>query len=79
MGLPIDTMKASSDRHLALFAFVVYGLVMFLKALGYVSVELANFLSQIEKGVNPAPVVDEKQFLVCHYSIDQAYRGISGN
>ncbi|MBA0666258.1 hypothetical protein Goklo_002692 [Gossypium klotzschianum] len=49
--------KASSDRHLALFAFVVYGLVMFLKALGYVSVELANFLSQIEKGVNPAPVV----------------------
>ncbi|MFQ6648044.1 hypothetical protein Gotur_021856 [Gossypium turneri] len=49
--------KASGDRHLALFVFVVYGLVVFLKALGYVSVELANFLSQIEKGVNPSPAV----------------------
>ncbi|MBA0613181.1 hypothetical protein Godav_013672 [Gossypium davidsonii] len=36
--------KASNDRHLALFAFTVYGLIIFLKALGYVSVELANFL-----------------------------------
>ncbi|MBA0662445.1 hypothetical protein Goklo_006566 [Gossypium klotzschianum] len=31
--------KASSDRHLALFAFVVYGLIVFPKALGYVSIE----------------------------------------
>ncbi|MFQ6648045.1 hypothetical protein Gotur_021856 [Gossypium turneri] len=30
--------KASGDRHLALFVFVVYGLVVFLKALGYVFV-----------------------------------------
>ncbi|MBA0765464.1 hypothetical protein Gotri_014659 [Gossypium trilobum] len=43
--------KASNDRHLALFAFTVYGLIVFLKALGYVSVELANFLFQIEKGL----------------------------
>ncbi|MBA0688356.1 hypothetical protein Goari_006153, partial [Gossypium aridum] len=49
--------KATSDRHLALFAFIVYGLIMFPKALGYVSVELADFLFQIEKGVNPAPAV----------------------
>ncbi|MBA0722771.1 hypothetical protein Golax_003420, partial [Gossypium laxum] len=36
--------KGSGDRHLALFAFAVYGLVVFPKALGYVSVELADFL-----------------------------------
>ncbi|MFQ6668013.1 hypothetical protein Gotur_033825 [Gossypium turneri] len=30
--------KASGDRHLALFAFAVYGLVVFPKALGYVFV-----------------------------------------
>ncbi|MFQ6664080.1 hypothetical protein Gotur_031311 [Gossypium turneri] len=28
--------KASSDRHLALFTFVVYELIVFPKALGYV-------------------------------------------
>ncbi|MBA0755764.1 hypothetical protein Gogos_021563, partial [Gossypium gossypioides] len=49
--------KASGDRHLLLFTFSVYGLVVFPKALGYVSVELADFLFQIEKGVNPAPAV----------------------
>ncbi|MBA0820473.1 hypothetical protein Gohar_025635 [Gossypium harknessii] len=27
--------KASGDRHLALFAFSVYGLIVFPKALGY--------------------------------------------
>ncbi|MBA0868583.1 hypothetical protein Goshw_015848 [Gossypium schwendimanii] len=37
--------KANGDRHLALLAFVVYGLIMFSKALGYMSVELADFLS----------------------------------
>ncbi|MBA0838958.1 hypothetical protein Goarm_004737 [Gossypium armourianum] len=51
MRVPVDTMKASGDRHLALFAFAVYGSVVFPKALGYVSVELADFLFQIEKGV----------------------------
>ncbi|MBA0849495.1 hypothetical protein Goshw_016674 [Gossypium schwendimanii] len=49
--------KASGDKHLALFVFSVYGLIVFPKALGYVSVELADFLFQIEKGVNPAPTV----------------------
>ncbi|MFQ6643456.1 hypothetical protein Gotur_018215 [Gossypium turneri] len=49
--------KASSDRHLTLFAFAVYGLIVFPKALGYVSVELADFLFQIEKGVNSALAV----------------------
>ncbi|MFQ6668009.1 hypothetical protein Gotur_033825 [Gossypium turneri] len=49
--------KASGDRHLALFAFAVYGLVVFPKALGYVSVELADFLFQIENGVNPTLAV----------------------
>ncbi|MBA0707252.1 hypothetical protein Golax_019311, partial [Gossypium laxum] len=29
--------KTSSDKHLALFMFVVYGLIVFPKALGYVS------------------------------------------
>ncbi|MBA0725052.1 hypothetical protein Golax_021671 [Gossypium laxum] len=29
--------KASGDRHLTLFAFAVYGLIVFPKALGYVS------------------------------------------
>ncbi|MBA0822854.1 hypothetical protein Goarm_019629 [Gossypium armourianum] len=34
--------KASGDKHLALFVFSVYGLIVFPKALGYVSVELAD-------------------------------------
>ncbi|TYG40591.1 hypothetical protein ES288_D12G105200v1 [Gossypium darwinii] len=48
--------NANDDRHLELFAFTVYGLIVFPKALGYVSVELADFLFQIEK-VNFAPAV----------------------
>ncbi|MBA0725048.1 hypothetical protein Golax_021671, partial [Gossypium laxum] len=32
-----DMGKTSDDRHLTLFAFAVCGLIMFLKALGYVS------------------------------------------
>ncbi|MBA0717540.1 hypothetical protein Golax_005346, partial [Gossypium laxum] len=44
--LPFSTMtleirdvmgKANSDRHLELFAFTVYGLIVFPKALGYMS------------------------------------------
>ncbi|MBA0785710.1 hypothetical protein Gotri_025542, partial [Gossypium trilobum] len=38
--------KASYYRHLALFAFSIYGLIAFPKALGYVSVGLADFLFQ---------------------------------
>ncbi|MFQ6643071.1 hypothetical protein Gotur_017772, partial [Gossypium turneri] len=38
--------KACGDRHLSLFAFAIYGLIVFPKALGYVSVELADFLFQ---------------------------------
>ncbi|KAH1097443.1 hypothetical protein J1N35_014364 [Gossypium stocksii] len=49
--------KANDDRHLALFAFVVYGLIVFPKAIRYVSVELSDFIFQIEKMVNPAPAV----------------------
>ncbi|MBA0673368.1 hypothetical protein Goklo_029023 [Gossypium klotzschianum] len=49
--------KANGDRHLELFVFTIYGLIVFPKALGYVSVELANFLFQIEKVVNSAPAV----------------------
>ncbi|MBA0683526.1 hypothetical protein Goari_025176 [Gossypium aridum] len=48
--------KANGDRHLSLFAFAVYGLIVFPKALGYVSVELADFLFHIEKVVNLTPV-----------------------
>ncbi|MBA0794415.1 hypothetical protein Gohar_018745 [Gossypium harknessii] len=36
--------KASDDRHLSLLVFAIYGLIVFPKALGYVSVELADFL-----------------------------------
>ncbi|TYH67235.1 hypothetical protein ES332_D06G174900v1 [Gossypium tomentosum] len=54
----IDAMgKACGNRHLALFTFSLYGLIVFPKALGHVSMQLANFLFQIEKGVNPAPAV----------------------
>ncbi|MBA0854709.1 hypothetical protein Goshw_004009 [Gossypium schwendimanii] len=49
--------KASGDRHLSLFVFAVYGLIVFTKAVGYVSVKLVDFLFQTKKGVNPAPVV----------------------
>ncbi|MBA0723057.1 hypothetical protein Golax_003672, partial [Gossypium laxum] len=34
----LDVMgKACGDRHLSLFAFVIYGLTVFPKALGYMS------------------------------------------
>ncbi|MBA0755314.1 hypothetical protein Gogos_005454 [Gossypium gossypioides] len=49
--------KASGDRHLALFVFFVYELIVFPKALGCVSVGLVDFLFQIEKWVNPALAV----------------------
>ncbi|MBA0760036.1 hypothetical protein Gotri_022826 [Gossypium trilobum] len=49
--------NANGYRHLEMFAFAVYGLIMFPKALGYVSVKLADFLFQIEKRVNPTPAV----------------------
>ncbi|MBA0776629.1 hypothetical protein Gotri_011595 [Gossypium trilobum] len=38
------TGNTSDDRHLTLFAFFVYGLIVFPKALGYVTMELADFL-----------------------------------
>ncbi|MBA0643566.1 hypothetical protein Goklo_027843, partial [Gossypium klotzschianum] len=43
--------KTSGDRHLTLFTFAIYGLIVFPKALGYVSVKLADFLFHIEKWV----------------------------
>ncbi|MFQ6670848.1 hypothetical protein Gotur_035592 [Gossypium turneri] len=43
--------KANGDRHFSLFAFALYRLIVFPKALGYVSVELADFLFHIEKVV----------------------------
>ncbi|MBA0796115.1 hypothetical protein Gohar_006912, partial [Gossypium harknessii] len=46
--------KVSSDKQLALFVLVVYGLIVLQKALRYLSVELVDFLFQIEKGVNLA-------------------------
>ncbi|MBA0738416.1 hypothetical protein Gogos_011773, partial [Gossypium gossypioides] len=49
--------KASGDRHLSLFPFAVYELIVFTKALGYVSVKLVDFLFQTKKRVNLAPVV----------------------
>ncbi|MBA0838174.1 hypothetical protein Goarm_010256 [Gossypium armourianum] len=42
-GDPDAMRKASGDRHFSLFAFFVYGLIVFPKALGHVSVELADF------------------------------------
>ncbi|MBA0863476.1 hypothetical protein Goshw_021549 [Gossypium schwendimanii] len=36
--------NANGDRHLALFTFSVYGLIVFPKALGYMSVEIVDFL-----------------------------------
>ncbi|MBA0723194.1 hypothetical protein Golax_003801 [Gossypium laxum] len=59
--------KASDDRHLALFVFAVYRLIVFPKALGYVSVELANFLFQTEKGVNPAPTILAKTIISLNF------------
>ncbi|MBA0638005.1 hypothetical protein Godav_028936 [Gossypium davidsonii] len=34
--------KANGDRHLSLFAFAVYGLIVFPKALGYVFIPLTK-------------------------------------
>ncbi|TYH21869.1 hypothetical protein ES288_A04G080400v1 [Gossypium darwinii] len=55
--------KASGDRHLTQFMVTVCGLIVFPKAVGYVSVELANFLFHIENWVNPAPTVLAKTFI----------------
>ncbi|MBA0804994.1 hypothetical protein Gohar_004540, partial [Gossypium harknessii] len=59
--------KANGDRHLKLFAFTVYGLIVFPKALGYVSVELADFLFQIEKMVNSASAVLAKTIISVNF------------
>ncbi|PPD79825.1 hypothetical protein GOBAR_DD23250 [Gossypium barbadense] len=61
--------KACGDRHLTLFAFSVYRLIVFPKALGYVSVELADFLFQIEKWVNPALAVLAKTIILLNFII----------
>ncbi|MBA0731230.1 hypothetical protein Golax_025336 [Gossypium laxum] len=70
--------KASGDRHLLLFAFFVYELVVFPKTLGYGSVELANFLFQIEKGVNPAPTVLAKTIISLNFINRKGNRGFLG-
>ncbi|MBA0675424.1 hypothetical protein Goari_016970, partial [Gossypium aridum] len=57
------TQKANGDRHFSLFAFFVYGLIVFPKALGYVSVELDDFLFQIEKRANLASTVLAKTII----------------
>ncbi|PPS05695.1 hypothetical protein GOBAR_AA14948 [Gossypium barbadense] len=50
--------KASGDKHLAVFAFVVYGLIVFPKALGYVNpaptvlVERPGILEEIGRHIN---------------------------
>ncbi|MBA0662446.1 hypothetical protein Goklo_006566 [Gossypium klotzschianum] len=64
--------KASSDRHLALFAFVVYGLIVFPKALGYVSIELADFLLQIKKGVFVPSTRPIEEFLESEWPPNQS-------
>ncbi|MBA0863770.1 hypothetical protein Goshw_025644 [Gossypium schwendimanii] len=54
--------KANGDRHLELFAFTIYGLIVFPKALGYMSVELADFLpieEFLESEWNPNQSIDE--------------------
>ncbi|MBA0625128.1 hypothetical protein Godav_010366 [Gossypium davidsonii] len=72
MGLLIDTVKASGDRHLALFTFAVYELIVFLKALGYVSVELADFLFQIEKRVFGPSTRPIEEFLESEWPLYQS-------
>ncbi|MBA0834028.1 hypothetical protein Goarm_006424 [Gossypium armourianum] len=57
--------KANGDRHLALFAFAVYGLIVFPKALGYMSVELVFVPSTrpieefLESGWPPNQLIEE--------------------
>ncbi|PPR82817.1 hypothetical protein GOBAR_AA37896 [Gossypium barbadense] len=64
----MDAMgKASGDRHLSLFAFSVYGLIVFPKAVGFVSVELADFLFQIKKRMNPAPAILAKTIISLNF------------
>ncbi|MBA0841020.1 hypothetical protein Goarm_003540 [Gossypium armourianum] len=72
MGLPVDTVKASGDKHLALFAFAVYGLIVFPKALGYVNVELANFLFQIGKRVFVPSTMRIEEFLESKWPPNQS-------
>ncbi|MBA0700678.1 hypothetical protein Goari_022000 [Gossypium aridum] len=49
MGLPSDIRdamgKANGDRHLALFTFAIYKLIMFPKAIGYVTVLVETIIS----------------------------------
>ncbi|MBA0756360.1 hypothetical protein Gogos_021282 [Gossypium gossypioides] len=56
----MDAMrKANGDRHLSLFAFSVYGLIVFPKALGYVSKEKRRAFIRIRTVVI---CMDEKPF-----------------
>ncbi|TYJ39745.1 hypothetical protein E1A91_A04G090700v1 [Gossypium mustelinum] len=70
----MDAMgKASGDRHLSLFAFSVYGLIVFPKAVGFVSVELADFLFQIKKRMNPAPAILAKTIISLNFIRRKGY------
>ncbi|MFQ6643530.1 hypothetical protein Gotur_018455 [Gossypium turneri] len=52
--------KASSDRHLALFAFAVYGLIVFPKALGYVFVPFTRPIEEfLESECPPNQSIEE--------------------
>ncbi|MBA0568666.1 hypothetical protein Golob_006142, partial [Gossypium lobatum] len=64
--------KASSDRHLALFVFAIYGLIVFPKALGYMSIELADFLLQIKKGVFAPSTRHIEKFLESEWPPNQS-------
>ncbi|MBA0866311.1 hypothetical protein Goshw_019918 [Gossypium schwendimanii] len=55
------TGKTSDDRHLTLFTFSIYGLIVFPKALGYVTVELADFLSIEEFLESKWPLISQSR------------------
>ncbi|MBA0787858.1 hypothetical protein Gotri_027810 [Gossypium trilobum] len=59
--------KVSGDKQFALFVLAVYELIVFQKALRYVSVELVDFLFQIEKGVNLALAVLAKTIISLNF------------
>ncbi|MFQ6622456.1 hypothetical protein Gotur_002304 [Gossypium turneri] len=66
--------KASGDRHLSQFAFVVYGLIVFPKPLQYLSVELADYLFQIEKGVCVLSARPTEEFLESEWPPNQSIK-----
>ena len=52
----------NDDQGLDAFALAVYGLIIFLRVIGYIEVVVVDFFEQIQNHCNPSPVILAETF-----------------